>query len=111
MNAAARVFNNGVLSRGWAVSIYLARAQVSVIILALTFLTTALSVVYTTNLARSYNTSIQQTLVERDHLHLQWSQLLLERSTWMMQARVQQVAQEKLNMEFPSEKATVIINK
>lgn len=110
MNAAARMLNQGALSRGWAVSFLLARTQVSTIILVLAILTSALSVIYVTNMTRSLNASVQQMLVERDHMHVQWGQLLLERSTRMMQARVQQVAEEKLGMVIPDSKSIVIID-
>ncbi len=109
MNAAARMFNQGVLSRGWAVSFLLERAQVSIIILMLVIITSALSMVYVTNQTRGLNASLQQTQVERDHMHVQWGQLLLEKSTWMMQARVQQIAEDKLNMVFPAGKSVVVV--
>ncbi|MDR3478540.1 MAG: cell division protein FtsL [Gammaproteobacteria bacterium] len=109
MNAAAR-FNQGVLSRGWAVSAFLTRARLSTLVLFLAILTSALSMVYVTNATRSMNASYQQNLVERDHLHVQWGQLLLEKSTWMMQARVQTIAEKKLGMVIPDGKSVVIIN-
>ena len=109
MNAAARLFNQGALSRGWAVSFLLERAQFSTLVLVLAVLTSALSMVYVTNMTRSMNGALQQTLTERDHMHVQWGQLLLEKSTWMMQARVQQVAEDKLGMVFPNHKSVVIV--
>jgi cell division protein FtsL len=109
MNAAARMFNQGALSRGWAVSFLLERAQFSSMVLVLAILTSALSMVYVTNMTRTMNAALQQTVVERDHMHVQWGQLLLEKSTWMMQARVQQVAEEKLGMVFPDNKSVVIV--
>ena len=50
MNAAARLFNQGVLSRGWAFSVFLSKAQLSVIVLTIAVLTSALSIVYVTNI-------------------------------------------------------------
>lgn len=109
MNAAARMFNQGMLSRGWAVSFLLERAQVSMIILILAILTSALSTVYITNQTRGLNAGLQQALAEQDHMHVQWEQLLLEKSTWMMQARVQQIAENKLHMGFPTGKSVVVV--
>jgi cell division protein FtsL len=109
MNAAARMFNQGVLSRGWAASFLLERAQLSTVILVLVILASALSTVYVTNQARGVNANLQQTLTERDEMHVQWGQLLLEKSTWMMQARVQQIAENKLGMVFPAGKSVIVV--
>lgn len=110
MNAAARMFNQGVLSRGWAFSFLLARAQVSILILAVAVLASALGVVYVTNMTRSMTAGLQQSIVERDQMHIQWDQLLLEKSTWMTQAHVQKIAENNLGMAFPDSKSVVIIN-
>jgi cell division protein FtsL len=110
MNAAARLFNQGVLSRGWAASVFFSKAQISSVILIVAVLVSALSIVYVTNASRSQNASIQQIYYDRDQLHDQWGRLLLERSTWMMQARVEQIAEDKLGMFTPDSKSIVIIN-
>jgi cell division protein FtsL len=110
MNAAARLFNQGVLSRGWAVSVFFAKAQTSTMLLILMVLTSALSIVYVTNSTRSMNASLQQTYSEREKMHDQWGRLLLEKSTWMMQARVEQIAEDKLGMFMPDGKSIVVIN-
>jgi cell division protein FtsL len=110
MNAAARLFNQGVLSRGWAVSVFFSKAQVSTIVLIIGVLASALSIVYVTNNTRTLNAGLQQTYYERDQIHNQWGKLLLERSTWMMQARVEQIAEDKLGMFMPDSKSIVVIN-
>lgn len=110
MNAAARLFNQGVLSRGWAVSVFFSKAQMSTIVLILAVLTSALSIVYVTNSTRTLNAGLQQSMYERDNYRVQWGRLLLERSTWMMQARVQQIAEDKLGMVIPNSKSVVVIN-
>jgi cell division protein FtsL len=110
MNSAARFLNQGTLSRTWVVSVILAKTQYSVWLLAIGVLMSALSVVYVTNTAREFNASLQQSLIERDQLHVQWSQLLLERSTWVTQSRVEQIASNKLDMEVPDSKTVVIVS-
>jgi cell division protein FtsL len=110
MNAAARLLSHGNLSRSWVVSVILSRAQFSSLVMIIAVLVSALSVVYVTNTARCLNASIQQTLAERNQLHIQWSQLLLEKSTWITPARVQQVAESNLGMVVPDNKSLVIVN-
>ena len=110
MNAAARLFNQGAIARGWAFSLLLARTNVAIVFLTTAILVSALAVVYVTNLARSMHADVEQTLLDRDQMHIAWGQLLLEKSTWMTQAHVQQVAEKQLKMAFPNSKSVVIIN-
>jgi cell division protein FtsL len=109
MNAAARLLNQGVLSRGWVVSVFLARVDIAVFVLISAVLISALSLVYVTNTARSLNANIEQLSAEHDQLHIQRGQLLLEKSTLTMQARVQDVAEDRLNMVMPDGKAVIVV--
>ncbi len=110
MNAAARLLNNqGALSRGWVISILLKRSQLPMLAMIVSVLLTALAVIYVTNSTRSLTADIQQTFSERDRLHVQWGQLLLEKSTWIMQARIQNLAEGKLGMLSPDSKSVVVI--
>lgn len=109
MNAAARLLSKGTLSRSWVVSVILARAQYASLMLMVAVLMSALSIVYVTNTSRSVNASIQQLLSERNRLHVQWGQLLLEKGTWITQARVQHIAEGQLGMVVPDSKSVVIV--
>lgn len=110
MNAAGRLVSQSSVSKTWVLSVVLARMQMSTLILTLAVLTSALSMVYITNVARGLNANLQQSLVEHDRLQVQWGQLLLEKSTLTMQARVQQTAENKLDMVVPDSQSVVIIN-
>jgi cell division protein FtsL len=110
MNSAARLLNQGMLSRSWVISLLIARFQLVLAALIFALGLTALSIVYVTNETRSLNASLQQSWIDHDRLQIQWGQLLLEKSTWLMQARVQAVAEHSLNMKVPDNKSVVIIN-
>jgi cell division protein FtsL len=110
MNAAARLLNQGALSRSWVISLFLSRFQFVLFSCVFAILISALGLVYMTNATRSLNANLQQTLSERDRIHIQWGQLLLEKSSLLMQARIQVLAQDKLNMVIPEGKAVVVIN-
>lgn len=109
MNAAARLLNEGVLSRGWVFSVFWSRSQFMMLGLVSAVLISALSVVYITNTVRTLNAGVQQSLTERDRLHIQWGQLLLEKSTWTMQARIQHVAEGAYGMMVPDTKSVVVV--
>jgi len=72
-------------------------------------LASALGVVYTKHQTRSQYASLQQLQYKRDNLHVEWSQLLLEKGTWANDARVERVAREKLNMEIPIQNQIIVI--
>lgn len=110
MNAAARFLSQSSVSRTWVASVILSRVQLTTMSLLMAILISALGIVYVTNTTRSMNASLQQLQAERDRLHVQWGQLLLEKSTWLMQARIQQIASNKLGMVVPDNKSVVIIN-
>lgn len=110
MNTAARLVNQRVLSRSWVMSVLLKRSQLPLLAMMTSVLFSALTVIYMTNTTRSLNASIQQTLAEREQLHVQWGQLLLEKSTWIMQARIQNLAEGKLGMLIPDSKSVVVVN-
>ena len=110
MNSAARLLNQGSLSRGWVFSLILGRFPVLLTALVGGVLLSALSLIYVTNEVRSLNAALQQSVIDRNHLTVEWGQLLLEKSTWLMQARVQQIAEQQLDMVVPNNASVVTIN-
>lgn len=110
MNAAARLVHQSVISRHLLMTHFLTRKQVTIMILTLSVLLSALSIIYVTHVTRVLHASYQHNLTEQDRLHLQRGQLLLERSTWMMQARIEQIAENKLGMIIPDHKSVVVIH-
>jgi len=109
MNTAARLLNQGVLSRGWVISVFLKKSQFMTLAMVVSVLLSGLSVIYITNTSRTLNANIQQLMSEREQLHVKWGQLLLEKSTWIMQARIQNLAEGKLGMVIPDSKSVVVI--
>jgi len=110
MNAAARLVHQNVLSRHFVLTHSITRSQFAIMLMSLAVLLSALSVIYVTQVTRVMYASYQRNLAEQDHLHVQHGQLLLERSTWMMQSRVQNIAESKMGMVVPDAKSVVIIH-
>ena len=111
MNAAARLISQSTVSRTWVLPVLLSKLDFSLIILMIALLMSSLSIVYVTNTNRGYQSTLQKSLEERDRLHMEWGQLLLEKSTWIMQARMEHIAGETLGMVAPDNNSLVIINK
>lgn len=110
MNAAARLLNQGVLSRSWVISAFIKKSQFLPFFMVLSVLVSALGVVYVSNTTYSLNAGVQQAESERDRLHMQWNQLLVEKSAWTMQAHLQNTAENRLGMMVPDHKSVVVIN-
>ena len=109
MNAAALLVHQNVLSRHLIMTHLFTRKQIIAVVLALAVLLSALSIIYVTHVTRVLHATYQHNLLEQDHLHVERGQLLLERSTWMMQARIQHIAESKLGMVVPNSKTVVIV--
>jgi cell division protein FtsL len=110
MNAAGRLVHRGLLSRHLVLTHLLSRQQIAILSLVFAVMLSALCTIYVTQGTRILNANYQHNLVEQEHLHVERSQLLLERSTWMMPARIQQIAENKLGMVIPDHKSVVIIH-
>ena len=61
----------------------------------------ALSVVHTRHQFRVTFVALQDAYQERDQLNAEWSQLLLEQSTWAFHHLVEKKARKRLGMTIP----------
>jgi cell division protein FtsL len=69
----------------------------------------ALGVSYSVHQARRLTDESQRLQQRQTRLETQWSQLLLEHSTWGSYARVERLAREKLGMKLPKTNERVLI--
>ena len=95
MNTAVRALQHSHVSIVNIISL----KNMLILSLVFTVLISALSVVYTKDLNRRLFNDLQTTQKIRDDLYIEWGQLLLEQSAWSTQSRVQQLANEQLQME------------
>lgn len=109
MNAAARLVHQNILSRDLILTNVLSFKHVGSVLLIITILLSALGTIYVTQVTRDLHAYMQRSKLEQDRLHVEHGQLLLERSTLMMQTRVQQVAERKLGMIIPDHDKVVIV--
>ncbi len=65
-------------------------------------LSSAIGVVYLKHLYRHFHTQLQDLRDQRDKLHIEWTQLLLEQSALASDMRVEQIARDELGMIFPA---------
>ncbi len=79
------------------------------ILLVALVLLSAVAVVYVKDLHRRYFIDYQNIQDTQNQMYVDWGKLLLEQSTWSTQARVQTVAEQRLNMEMPQPNQVVMV--
>ncbi len=110
MNTAARLVRQNILSRYFVSFYLLSRQQMTVFILILSILISALSIIYVTHISRLLHGEYMHALSEQHHIYMRMNQLLLERSIWMTQTRIQEIAEKELKMHIPDPKSMIVIH-
>lgn len=109
MNAAAKNINQSDFFHGHLANMRLSKNLCWHGALLGAVLISALSVVYTTNVHRMALSKLEQAEQQTHQLKLQLGQLLLEQASLVTPARVQQLAEQKLNMVLPLNKQAFVL--
>lgn len=110
MNAAARLVHQNILSRPFIFIYGLTRLRLAIIFLTFTLLLSALGIIY---IAQSYHmlyADYNNEILEHNRLSQQYRQLVLEESLSTIQSGIEQEAENKLNMIYPTHEQTIIIH-
>jgi len=79
------------------------------LVLIVAVMASALGVVFSTNESRKLFVELQGLQKTRDELSADWGRLQLEQSTWATHGRIEQIANNKLDMVNPPPGAVVIV--
>lgn len=101
MNAAARALAEGSFAVNNIRTFALSGQNMLLGLLTFAVLATAFAVVSVKDINRRLFNDLQSLQQTRDELQVERSQLLLEQNTWATQARIQQIAQENIDMVVP----------
>jgi cell division protein FtsL len=85
------------------------RSHFTIVLLALMVFVSGFSVIYAKDWQRRLYIQSQNTTAQANQLQTEWGKLLLEQSTWSMQARVESIASHKLDMVMPAAKQIVMV--
>jgi cell division protein FtsL len=88
-------------SFGWPLRLGASPMLLLVALLLAACLSSALAVIATSHLTRDQYARLQHLEREQQQLQTEWGQLLLEESAWSSPARVERLAQERLEMRLP----------
>lgn len=85
------------------------RRHFSVLLLALAVFFSGFAVIYTKDWQRRLYIESQTLSAQANQMQTEWGKLLLEQSTWSMQARIEAIATKKLDMELPAAKQVIMV--
>jgi len=108
MNVAVKTFNQTTtIPFSWSWSLP-SKIYLPVICLMFAVLCSAFGVVYVKDINRRLSGDLQTLQNSYTTLHTQWSQALLENSTWSSDARIERIAKEQLGMMLPKTKTIIL---
>lgn len=110
MNAAARTLTQGNLFKGDFAGLVLARRSLFICLLWVAVISSALAVIYTKHLERTYISELEQINRNITQLEVEHGQLLLEKSMWAAPGRVRALAHRHLGMHFTKPYAVITIS-
>jgi cell division protein FtsL len=110
MNAAAKFLYHKTLSRHWVLASFFTRSHILLSVILFMIFMSAFSIIYITNATRDLHASLYTGSSEHNSLYAQEGQLILEKSTLGMQARVQRVAEQTLSMIIPGHQSVVMVH-
>lgn len=85
------------------------RNQLIVLLLFITVIFTALTVIYIANANRNLTTQRDVLLSQRDQIDIEWRHLQIEQSALTEHSRVERIAQQRLDMVRPTGEQEVLV--
>lgn len=102
MNTATRVINSAEIRAFKKNGLQVSVAGLGITALVLAILLSAFGVIYLKDLSRRLFIQSQDVQQVQQQYQIDWGKLLLEQSTWSSQSRIQQLAQQRMDMVVPS---------
>jgi cell division protein FtsL len=81
-----------------------------IMVLMLSVIGSALGVVYIKQQTRVLFSELQMLQKQRDDLHIEQTQLMLEQSAWATYGRIDVIAHDKLSMILPSQNDIIMVH-
>jgi cell division protein FtsL len=110
MNAASKALAQTLYGSEGMWDVFFSKRLFMIILLGLAVFISGLMVVYNRDLNRRLYIDVQTEQYVQQQSNTEYSQLLLEESTWSSQARIEQIATNQLQMQRPLVKNIVLIN-
>lgn len=109
MNAATKVITHGTVIVREPLPLVVRLPESRLFVFLFIILLSGLALIYVKDLNRRLFMDYQHTVAQTEQLQTDNNKLLLEQSAWSSQARVQEVAEQQLNMQMPATKDIVML--
>lgn len=109
MNTAVRTIESHRYQTSVSSILNFSRPRLVNLILIVALVLSAFAVIYVKDLNRRLFINYHTLQTSHDKLYVDWGKLLLEQTTWSTQARVQKIAENRLNMSIPTSKDVVVV--
>lgn len=110
MNAAARLVHKNVLAPQLTRTMVFSLRKIVYAAISLTLLLSAIGIIYSTHHTRLLHANYERNAYLVNQLNIEYGQLLLEKSTLNMPARIQKEAEKNLDMMMPSDKTIQVLS-
>lgn len=109
MNTAARAIADSNIEHDSVLGGLVSKRHFAIMLLAVAVFISGFAVIYAKDWQRRLYIQTQNVAAQANQMQTEWGKLLLEQSTWSMQARVEKIATNKLNMVVPTAKQIVMV--
>lgn len=109
MNTAAKAIVASNVEHDSVLGGLVSRRHFTILLLAVSVFVSGFAVIYAKDWQRRLYIQTQNVTAQSNQLQTEWGKLLLEQSTLSMQARVETIATNKLNMVVPTAKQIVMV--
>jgi cell division protein FtsL len=107
INAAIRTFTAPL--HFTVPSFFNTKPRLSIWLMAFLVMLSGFAIVYASDVNRRMVNALEESHAHTIYLQTQWDKLLLERSTWSSQSRIQEIATASFNMVAPDPRAVTTI--
>lgn len=84
-------------------------SRLTAMVLLLAVVLSGLTLVWSRHLARNLFQELEALSVQHDEQQIEWGRLQLEQATWSENSRIEQIARERLGLDFPEQTKVVVI--
>jgi cell division protein FtsL len=84
-------------------------SSLTALILFIAVVASALMLVWSKHQSRQLFQQLEALSAEHDEQQIEWGRLQLEQATWSENSRIEQIARERLGLDFPKQTKVVVI--
>lgn len=84
-------------------------SRFTAVVLLLATIASGMMLVYSRHQARTLFQQLEALSTQHDEQQIEWGRLQLEQATWSENSRIEQIARDRLGLDFPEQTKVVVI--